>query len=144
MPVQDALEADVIVVGSGPGGATLSRELAHKGKKVLLLERGIDHRPHRYYGTYLGALIYADRRSLLFTQEGLNIIRPLMVGGATSMYCGCAAPPPDWPPGQGVDIRRVKHWKNYRLPRSHRIYAVPHLPALLRLPRRWAMTGSPS
>jgi choline dehydrogenase-like flavoprotein len=41
-------------------------------------------------------LIYADRRSLLFTKEGLNIIRPLMVGGATSMYCGCAAPPPDW------------------------------------------------
>src|SRR5690606_24745677 len=23
-------------------------------------------------------------------------IRPLMVGGATSMYCGCAAPPPAW------------------------------------------------
>ena len=63
--------------------------------KVLLLERGIDHRPRAYYGTYLGALIYSDRRSLSFTQEGLNIVRPLMVGGATSMYCGCAAPPPD-------------------------------------------------
>ena len=49
-----------------------------------------------YYGTYLGALIYCRPRSLLFTQEGLNIVRPLMVGGATSMYCGCAAPPPAW------------------------------------------------
>ena len=90
------LQADCIVVGSGPGGATLARQLARAGKKVLLLERGIDYRSQPYYGTYLGALIYADRMSLLFTEEGLNIIRPLMVGGATSMYCGCAAPPPAW------------------------------------------------
>lgn len=99
------LQTDVIIVGSGPGGATLARALAQGGKRVLLLERGVDHRPRSYYGTYLGALIYADRRSLLFTQEGLNIIRPLMVGGATSMYCGCAAPPPGWLFDRyGVDI----------------------------------------
>ncbi|MSP13485.1 MAG: GMC family oxidoreductase [Chloroflexi bacterium] len=90
------LEAEVIIVGSGPGGATVARELARRGKRVLLLERGIDHRPRPYYGTYLGALLYADRMSLLFTVEGLNIIRPIMLGGATSMYCGCAAPPPPW------------------------------------------------
>jgi len=99
------LQADVIIVGSGPGGATAARQLARAGKKVLLLERGIDYRTKPYYGTYLGALIYADRMSLLFTQEGLNIVRPLMVGGATSMYCGCAAPPPDWLKTKyGVDI----------------------------------------
>ena len=105
MATAHPLHADVIVVGSGPGGATLARELAQAGRRVLLLERGVDHRPHSYYGTYLGALIYADRRSLLFSEEGLNIVRPLMVGGATSMYCGCAAPPPDWLAGRyGVDI----------------------------------------
>jgi choline dehydrogenase-like flavoprotein len=99
------LQSEMIVVGSGPGGATIARQLARAGKKVLLLERGIDYRPKPYYGTYLGALIYADRMSLLFTQEGLNIVRPLMVGGATSMYCGCAAPPPDWLKNKyGVDI----------------------------------------
>jgi choline dehydrogenase-like flavoprotein len=105
MSASTVLRADVIVAGSGPGGATLARELARRGKRVLLLERGIDHRPRSYYGTYLGALIYADRRSLLFTDEGLNIVRPLMLGGATSMYCGCAAPPPGWLKDKyGVDI----------------------------------------
>ncbi len=83
----------------------MSRELAKRGKRVLLLERGIDQRSRFYYGTYPGAMIYSDRSSLLFTQEGLNIVRPLMVGGATSMYCGCAARPPAWLKGQyGVDI----------------------------------------
>ncbi len=99
------LHSDVIIVGSGPGGATVARDLTRRGRRVLLLERGLDYRSASYYGTYLGALIYADRLSLLFTQEGLNIVRPLMVGGATSMYCGCAAPPPAWLAGRyGVDV----------------------------------------
>jgi len=90
------LTADVIVIGSGPGGATVCRELARRGRQVLLLERGIDHRRKFYYGTYLGALRYSERAALLFTEEGLNIVAPIMLGGATSMYCGCAAEPPSW------------------------------------------------
>ncbi|MCC6521418.1 MAG: GMC family oxidoreductase [Polyangiaceae bacterium] len=90
------LETDVVVVGSGPGGATVARELARRGRRVVLLERGADERRRFYYGSYLGALLYTDRASLLFTEEGLNVVRPLMLGGATGMYCGCAAPPPAW------------------------------------------------
>src|SRR5512135_3424438 len=53
----------------------------------------------------MGALAYSDKHSFLFTKEGLNIVRPLMVGGATSMYCGCAARPPIWMKQKyGVDI----------------------------------------
>src|SRR5688572_16285591 len=96
MPAVIQKQADVIVVGSGPGGASVARGLTQAGRKVLVLERGRDYRRSPIYGTYLGALTYADRHALLFTREGLNIIRPLMAGGATSMYCGCAAPPPAW------------------------------------------------
>ena len=31
---------DIIVIGSGPGGASLAQRLAPTGKKILLLERG--------------------------------------------------------------------------------------------------------
>jgi choline dehydrogenase-like flavoprotein len=98
-------DTDVVVVGSGPGGASVARELARRGRRVLLLERGVDERRRFYYGTYLGALLYTDRASLLFTEEGLNVVRPLMLGGATSMYCGCAAAPPPWMKERyGVDL----------------------------------------
>lgn len=96
---------ETIVVGSGPGGAGVARDLARAGRRVLLLERGRDWRRHAFYGTYPGALLYADRHALLFTKEGLNIVRPLMVGGATSMYAGCSAPPPPWlRERHGIDV----------------------------------------
>lgn len=98
------LDTDAIVVGSGPGGATVARELTRAGWRVVALERGKDHRRAPYYGTYLGAMLYTDRAALLYTREGVNIVRPLMAGGATSMYCGCSAPPPQWFKGYGVDL----------------------------------------
>ncbi|MCW5850126.1 MAG: GMC family oxidoreductase [Anaerolineae bacterium] len=102
LPVTEAV--DVIVVGSGPGGATVAREMARAGRRVAVLERGRDHRHAPYYGTYLGALMYTDRASFRYTREGVNIIRPLMAGGATSMYCGCSAEPPAWFKDYGVEL----------------------------------------
>jgi choline dehydrogenase-like flavoprotein len=100
-------QTDVVVVGTGPGGATVARQLARSkaGLGVTLLERGRDWRHHPLYGTYAGGLLYTDKHALLFTREGLNIIRPLMLGGATSMYCGCAARPlPWWRAKYGIDL----------------------------------------
>ena len=96
---------DFILIGSGPGGATLTRQLARAGKRVLLLERGHDWRSNPLYGTYPGAMLYTEKASFLATKEGLNIIRPFLLGGATSMYCACAAPPlPWWSSKHGIEL----------------------------------------
>jgi choline dehydrogenase-like flavoprotein len=89
-------QAEIVVVGSGPGGATAALELSKAGKKVLLLERGKDHRGKWYYGTHLGCMIYCDKMGLLRTQEGLQVVRGIMTGGSTNLFCGCASPPPAW------------------------------------------------
>ena len=48
LPTQETFDA--IVVGSGPGGATVAKELTEKGKNVLILEWG-DNTPIK--GTFL-------------------------------------------------------------------------------------------
>lgn len=44
----EALDADVIIIGSGAGGGTLARALAPSGVSILVLERG-DYLPHVAY-----------------------------------------------------------------------------------------------
>jgi choline dehydrogenase-like flavoprotein len=100
-------EAEVVVVGTGPGGATVARELARAGWRVLLLERGGPERGRPLYGTHLGALRYTEQGGLFFTPEGIQVVAPRMVGGATGMFAGCAAPPPDWLRTKyGIDLRQ--------------------------------------
>ena len=38
-PGSDTIEADVIIVGAGPGGSTTARYLADRGLEVALLEK---------------------------------------------------------------------------------------------------------
>ena len=35
------LKSDIVIIGSGAGGATVAKELARRGKKVLIIERGL-------------------------------------------------------------------------------------------------------
>jgi len=86
-------KVDVVVAGSGPGGATVARQLARAGQKVLLLEKGRDL---AWIGNHLSALRIADRMGMNWTYEGLNIVRAIVTGGSTIMYCGAVADPPEW------------------------------------------------
>ena len=43
-----SLEAELVVVGSGAGGAMVAREVAAAGRKVIVLEEGGLHQPKEF------------------------------------------------------------------------------------------------
>jgi choline dehydrogenase-like flavoprotein len=87
------LETDVVVVGSGPGGASVALGLARQGKKVVILERG---RYHKRIGSTFAALFYIDKYGFLFSQEGVNVFRAITTGGTSVTFCGTAVKPHSW------------------------------------------------
>lgn len=97
-------EFDAIVVGSGPGGATVARDLSKNGKKVLILEWG-DNDP--VTGSFASVVprAFIPGKSLLITSELLGTVRAITTGGSSLIYCGTAFNPPvEMLKGYGVDI----------------------------------------
>ena len=95
------LKAETVIVGSGPGGAAVARELALRGKDVLIIERGAYHRE----GGWLNTFRMADRALTLASIEGTQMVRLLTVGGSTLSYLGTAFEPPAWlKERHGIDL----------------------------------------
>lgn len=95
---------DAIVAGTGPGGATVARELSERNKKVLILERG-DNWGIR--GTSWQAALAAGipGRSLLMTHNALAMIRGITTGGSSVFYYASAFDPPvEMLKSHGLDI----------------------------------------
>ena len=84
---------DIIVVGSGPGGATVARELSRRNKKVIILEWG---NRHKITGGLLPPLkmLLPPGRGVLFTNRMLAILRCITTGGSSLLYFATAFPPP--------------------------------------------------
>ncbi len=81
-------EFDVIVVGSGPSGATIAKELSKRGKRVLILERG--------GGAPLKEEFRATRAifGTVAVSDDLHASRAMTTGGTTSIYFAVAGLPP--------------------------------------------------
>ncbi|MBI5515084.1 MAG: GMC family oxidoreductase [Deltaproteobacteria bacterium] len=94
----ETLEADVVIVGTGAGGAPLARTLASRGHAVLLLEEG-----GRFTRKDFGATP-AQRYRAMYRQQGAtvafgNTILPIPVGmtfgGSTTVNSGTCYRTPD-------------------------------------------------
>jgi choline dehydrogenase-like flavoprotein len=84
---------DLIVVGTGPGGATVARDMALRGKKVLMLEWGPGG-PIRGNAMQGLSELMVPGKSLLFTPQGLGMVRGITTGGSSLFYYACAWPVP--------------------------------------------------
>lgn len=96
-------QTQIVVVGSGPGGATVARECARRKKRVTIIERGAWHHS---LGSTFGLLRMVDRWGFTFSQEGTWVLSARTVGGASMVFCGTAFVPPSWMSERyGIDIR---------------------------------------
>jgi choline dehydrogenase-like flavoprotein len=92
-------EYDAIVIGSGPGGATVARELSKRKKRVLILERGGDASPKE------GSPAIGSILNTVSVGDNLATARAFTTGGTTAVYYAVA----DFPPLEtflslGIDI----------------------------------------
>lgn len=100
----DIRDKDAIVVGSGPGGATVAKELSQRKKKVLILEWG-DNDPLTGSMWRGAKSLLWPGRCLLLTQQGLGLVRGIVVGGSSVFYYATCFPVPfNMLKSHGVDI----------------------------------------
>ncbi|OFW68292.1 MAG: glucose-methanol-choline oxidoreductase [Actinobacteria bacterium RBG_13_63_9] len=98
------LQVDAIVVGSGPGGATVAKELAQRKKRVLILEWG-SGAPIRGSKWQFLSMAGTPGKSLLFTDKQLALVRGITTGGSSIFYYATAFDPPlEMLKSHGLDI----------------------------------------
>ncbi|WP_028319200.1 GMC family oxidoreductase N-terminal domain-containing protein [Desulfobulbus elongatus] len=90
---------DIIVVGSGAGGATVAKEMAERGYRVSIVEWGRDNPPKG--GPFAHPLRFfggrKKRAHAFLKTEGepqIEIVRAITTGGSTLVYGGVSWDPP--------------------------------------------------
>lgn len=91
------LEADVVVVGSGAGGAIAARALAERGREVLVLERGRYVPPSDFVEDEATqyARLYSDGALQLSRDFSFQVLQGMCVGGSTVVNNGVCFDIPD-------------------------------------------------
>lgn len=98
-------EYDYIIVGTGPGGATVAKELAAKKKRVLMVEYGPRLKETGFRKIGLSKVFRDNNNMLLRSEEDIWIGRARMLGGSSYVAMGNAVTPPlrilnEW----GIDL----------------------------------------
>jgi choline dehydrogenase-like flavoprotein len=95
----EEIEVDVVVIGSGAGGAPVARELAAKGHAVVILEEGDHYDRKDFDGRALPSIAKFYRRDTTALTVGntpVMIPMGITVGGSTTINTGTCFRTPDW------------------------------------------------
>lgn len=98
-----AVECDVCIVGSGPGGSWLAYELVSQGKSVVMLEEGGYHTRAQFDLTEGKAFagLYQELGDRTTDDRSIYVLQGRSVGGGTTInWCSCFRTPD----------RILKHW----------------------------------
>jgi hypothetical protein len=90
------VECEIVVVGTGAGGAVVGRELADRGYAVVFVEEGQLHRRDAFDGSSLRAHREFYRGGLAVGNNLFPVFMGRMVGGSTAVNGGTCFRTPDW------------------------------------------------
>jgi choline dehydrogenase-like flavoprotein len=108
---------DAIIVGSGPGGASTARELALKGKKVLILEWGPGKPVRGTIWQYITEQCWPGKGLLFVYRNMLGMVRGITTGGSSLFYyASCFPVPHRMLERYGIDVRREEKEIRRELP----------------------------
>lgn len=95
---------DAIVVGSGPGGAAVARELAKRQRRVLILERGSAAALKGTLGQ-MASIGAVPGKAAFIHGDGSLLVQGVTAGGSTAInFATAAAPPLAMFAAHGIDL----------------------------------------
>ncbi|MBV8980134.1 MAG: GMC family oxidoreductase [Acidimicrobiia bacterium] len=106
LDADEEIECDVVVIGTGAGGAVMAKELAERGHAVLMVEEGEYYNRASFTGRAIDNLRRFYRDSAATGSVG-NCVIPIpmgrLVGGSTAINTGTCWRTPDWVLQKWVD-----------------------------------------
>ena len=93
---EDDLEADVVVVGTGAGGAVVGKELIDRGLAVLFVEEGEHIRRNRFDGSARNAHLNFYRAAASIGNAPMPVFIGRLVGGSTAVNGATCFRTPPW------------------------------------------------
>jgi choline dehydrogenase-like flavoprotein len=84
---------DAIIVGSGPGGATVARQLALHGRRVLILEQG-SAAPLAGTLGHMAKMAAVPGKGVFLQRDASLLVQGVTAGGSSAVNFATAADPP--------------------------------------------------
>jgi choline dehydrogenase-like flavoprotein len=92
----DVIECDVVVIGTGAGGAVVGRELAERGHAVVFVEHGEHYTRDKFNGSMLRAHGVFYRNVMVLGNAPMPAFIGRMLGGSTAVNGATSLRTPPW------------------------------------------------